>query len=84
MNGRVVDQRQINFIQYLEKEYKVDIRTTADYVEIRKKWISEGSRVPKPKIVKHRRSQSVQRVSLQRIGRWNFKANPIKWEDTLG
>lgn len=76
-----IDQRCINFIQMLEREYKVDIKRTVDYVEIRNKWVGEGSRVPKPKVVRHRASK-VAKKGIQRIA-WNPKELPMRWDDLL-
>ena len=80
---RWVDQRHINFIQYLEKAYKVDIKRSSDYVAIRHMWVSEGKPMPEPKIVRQRGSESLEGPPVQRVAGWDFKANPIKWEDTL-
>ncbi len=89
MNGRVIDQRHINFIQMLEKEYNVDIKTTADYVEIRNKWISEGCTMPKLPNVQPRGSGGLKRGTRSKAKAWDpthtwdKNKNPIKWEDVL-
>ena len=80
---RWVDQGHINFIQYLEKAYKVDIKRSSDYVAIRHMWVSEGKPMSEPKIVRYKRSQSLRKPIPQRVVGWDFKANPIHWEDTL-
>ena len=78
-----INQLQINFIQMLEKEYKVDIKTTADYVEIRNIWINEGSRVPEPKNVALRRSKGPKTPPVQYIKHCNRQLLPMRWEDLL-
>lgn len=83
MNGRIVNQLQINFIQMLEREYEVDIKMTADYVEIRKKWIGEGSRVPAPPNVQPRASKVPPCPHVQYIKHWNPRVLPLRWEDLL-
>ena len=73
-------QLQINFIQMLEKRYEVDIKRTVDYVEIRNKWISEGSTMPTPPKVQPRASKGLRvgnEIGLDR------REHPIRWDDLL-
>jgi len=81
--GIEIDQRCINFIQYLEKRYNVDIKRTVDFVEIRNKWISEGSPMPTPANVPQKASKSLRRGNVQKIVGWDYKKNPLKWDDLI-
>ena len=71
----------VNFIQMLESRYKTQIKKSADYVELRSKWIREGAEYPETENVPLRGSQDAVGGSVQRIVGWNYKENPIKWED---
>ena len=85
--GVEIDQRCINFIMMLEERYKVDIKNTADFVEIRDKWYNEGSPMPEKQVVCHRASKDVvegnviEPVAWNPLARWDRKKNPIRWED---
>jgi len=85
--GREINQYHINFIQMLERMYKVDIETTADFLELRKIWVEEGEHMQMPPRVQPRASQSLRKHTERKawtpFSTWNKKQNPIKWEDLL-
>jgi len=70
----------------LEKMYKTDIKNTADFVILYDQWQSMGKPINVSLIASHgvkkvRERQNFE--SVQTVTNWDFKANPIKWEDLL-
>jgi len=81
-------QGAVNLVMMLEKMFDMEIKTTADYMSCYNRWQSMG----KPINVSLLRSQGVRGVSKrwgvdpkppQRIKNWDFKKNPIKWNDLM-
>ena len=79
-------QGAVNLVRMLETIYKTDIKNTRDYLILYDQWHSMG----KPLNVALIASQGVKKVrerqnfeSVQWVDNWDFKENPIKWDDLL-
>ena len=79
-------QGAVNLVAMLEKMFETDIKTAEEYVH----WYNEWSSMGKPINVALIASQGVRRAHKrvvadknppQRIKNWDFKKNPIRWED---